>query len=396
MRRISASRIFTLSGPVIKDGIIEVDESGYITALRKTSGRVEIRGTDFFEGSLIPGFVNSHCHLELSHLKGIIGEKKGLGHFIGEINRLRPAEKEEIIRAAAQADRDMYDEGIVAAGDISNTSLTVGIKKNSLLEWFTFVETFGFHPSRAKRAIESALSVYQEFRSAGLNVSVVPHSPYSVSNELLSEIGSLEGSASTVLSIHNQESEGESRFFLNGDGPILDHITHNLGLDASHWRPSGRSSFQTILPKLSAKLPLLLVHNTCMTLSDIHFLKESRDLKNTWLVLCPLSNLYIEDRLPPVEFFRSENLQICIGTDSLASNHSLSILSEIKALHQHFPAIPPVELFTWASLNGARALGMDDRLGSLEVGKKPGILGISSPYPESFSLSPESEVHRLA
>lgn len=396
MVRISATRIITLSGPVLQNGIIELDNSGYITAVREAVSREETRGTDFFEGILTPGFVNTHCHLELSHLHGMIGEEKGLGHFIGEINRLRPSGTEEIIRAAGDADRLLLKEGIVAAGDIANTSLTVDIKKKSPVEWFTFVETFGFHPSRAGRAIDTALSVYHAFRSAGLNASVVPHSPYSVSKELFAAIRSLEGNASTILSMHNQESGGESRFFLTGDGPILDHISRNLGLDVSHWQPSGKSSLQTVLPELSPSLPLLLVHNTCMTAPDVHFLKISRDTGNTWLVLCPLSNLYIENRVPPVELFRSEGLQICIGTDSLASNHSLSVLSEIKTLQHHFPGIPTVELFTWACLNGACALGMKDRYGSLEVGKKPGILGITSPDPETLSLSLESEVHRLA
>jgi aminodeoxyfutalosine deaminase len=394
--RISANRIITLSGPVLQNGIIELDNSGYITAVREAVSREEIRSADFFEGMLTPGFVNTHCHLELSRLKGMIGEKKGLGHFIGEINHLRPSCTEEIIRAAGEADRILLKEGVVAAGDIANTSLTVDIKKKSPIEWFTFAETFGFHPSRAVRAIETALSVHHAFKAADLDASVVPHSPYSVSKELFAEIRALEGSASTILSMHNQESEEENLFFRTGEGPILDHISRNLGLDVSHWHPSGKSSLQTVLPELSPALPLLLVHNTCMTPPDAGFLKNSRNTGNTWLVLCPLANLYIEDRIPPVEMFRSEGLQICIGTDSLASNHSLSVLSEIKTLQHYFPAITAVELFTWACMNGACALGMQDRYGSLEVGKKPGILGITSPDPERMSLTQESEVHRLA
>jgi aminodeoxyfutalosine deaminase len=396
LARISATRIVTLSGPVIQNGIIELDNSGYITEVREAVSREEIMNADFFGGILTPGFINAHCHLELSHLEGMIGEKRGLGHFIGEVNRLRPSGSGEIARAAGEADRILLKEGIVAAGDIANTALTVDIKKKSAVEWFTFVETFGFNPSRATHAIETALSVYRAHIDAGLNASVVPHSPYSVSKELFAEIRALAGSASTILSMHNQESEGEDLFFRTGGGPILDHISRNLGLDVSHWHPSGKSSLQTVLPELSSSLPLLLVHNTCMTGTDIHFLKNSRDPENTWLVLCPRSNFFIEDRVPPVELFRKEGLQICIGTDSLASNHSLSVLSEIKMLHHHFPAVPTVELFTWACLNGARALGMEDRYGSLEVGKKPGILGITSPDPETLSVTHESEVHRLA
>jgi aminodeoxyfutalosine deaminase len=385
VRRISASWILTLSGPSLKNGLIEVDESGTITAVCESPALSDFRDSEYFEGIIIPGFVNAHCHLELSHLKDRIPVKQGIGRFIGEINKLRVAEEREIIQAASDADQEMFRQGIVAAGDISNTAQTIEVKKRSHLEWLTFVETFGFHPSRANQAIETALSIHAQFKAARLSVSVVPHSPYSVSNELFGKISGLEGKECNIISMHNQESMAENRFFLSGDGPLQEHITRNLGLDTSHWLPSGKSSLETVLPKLPATLPLLLVHNTFSTLADLRYIKKIRSSLPPWLVLCPNSNQFIENQLPPVQLFRTEKMQICLGTDSLASNSSLSVFSEIKTLHHHFPEIPLEELITWACLNGARALGLGDRYGSLEVGKKPGIL----------LITPKSEVRRL-
>jgi cytosine/adenosine deaminase-related metal-dependent hydrolase len=394
VRRISASWIITLSGPSLKNGIIEVDESGTITAVCETPASSYPGDTEYFEGIIIPGFVNAHCHLELSHLKDRIPVKQGIGRFIGEINKLRVAEEREILQAASDADKEMFLEGIVAAGDISNTAHSIDVKKRSSIEWLTFVETFGFHPSRANQAIETALSIHSQFKAASLSVSVVPHSPYSVSNELFGKISGLEGKECSILSMHNQESMAENRFFLSGDGPIQEHITRNLGLDTSHWRPSGKSSLETVLPKLPVTLPLLLIHNTFSTLQDLRFIKKLRGGHPTWLVLCPNSNLFIENQLPPVQLFRTEKMQICLGTDSLASNTGLSVFSEIKTLHHHFPDIPLEELFTWACLNGATALGLGDRYGSLEVGKKPGILLITEADLKN-GITPESEVTRL-
>jgi aminodeoxyfutalosine deaminase len=395
VRKFSASWIFTLSGSPLKNGIIEVDESGYITALYDSSSSSGSGNIDYFEGIIVPGFVNAHCHLELSHLKDRIPINQGIGKFIGEINKLRVVEKQEIIHAATDADTKMFRAGIVAAGDISNTAVTIDVKKRSQIEWLTFVETFGFHPSRANLSIETAISIHSQFEAANLPVSIVPHSPYSVSNELFMKIDELKGRECRIITIHNQESREENQFFLCGNGPILDHITRNLGLDASHWVPSGKSSLESVLPKLPNSLPLLLVHNTFSTLSDIRFLKEFRGNRPTWLVLCPNSNLFIENQLPPVQLFRSEKMQICLGTDSLASNTDLSVFSEIKTLHHHFPDIPMEEFFTWACLNGARALGMDNRYGSLEVGKKPGILLINQEDLKNGVFTPESEVRRL-
>jgi aminodeoxyfutalosine deaminase len=375
--------------------MIEVDESGYITAVYESSLLSGSGDTEHFNGIIVPGFVNAHCHLELSHLKNRIPENRGIGMFIGEINKLRAAERQEITEAATEADRRMLQAGIVAAGDISNTQVTIEVKKRSQIEWLTFVETFGFHPSRAQSAIENALSVYSQFEEANLHASVVPHSPYSVSHELFGKLADLKGQECRIISMHNQESRAENRFFRSGDGPILDHITRNLGLDASHWVPSGKSSLETILSQLPDSLPLLLVHNTFSTLVDIRFLKEFRSSMPAWLVLCPNSNLFIENELPPVQLFRSEKMKICLGTDSLASNTDLSVLAEIMTLHHSFHDIPLQELFTWACLNGAAALGMDDRFGSIEVGKRPGILLITPGDSGKEVLSSDSKIRRL-
>jgi len=403
VRKIGASLVFPLSGPVIRNGFLDVDERGFITSMGRLTGAGERKDIDFFEGMLVPGFVNVHGHLELSHLKGKVERGKGMGHFIGEINRLRAAGTEEIVRSAGEAEEEMLRQGIVAAGDIVNTSDTLALKKERRLEWVSFVEIFGFHPSRAGRAINEALRIRQLFQEAGLAASIVPHSPYSVSRELFSEIRKLNRGECGMISMHNQESNAENQLFDTGDGPIMDHITGNLGIDASHWSPSGKSSLETVLPLLPGGVPLLLVHNVYTTENDIRLLKlrllkqmASGDRnQQVWLVLCPNSNLWIGKSLPPVDLFRKEKMKLCIGTDSLASNDGLSVLSELKTILHHFPGIPAEELFTWASWEGASALGINHLYGSFDIGKKPGILLISPIDREKGQLLPESRVQRL-
>ena len=395
MRKIGASLIFPLSGPVLENGYLEVDDNGCIISCGLLSGKDSTQGIEFFDGMLVPGFVNAHVHLELSHLKGKIQPGKGMGYFIGEINRLRAAGADEIFRSAAAAEEEMLRLGIVAAGDIVNTRDTLALKKQRRLEWITFVETFGFHPSRAEKAITGAKQLWQLFQEAGLAASIVPHSPYSVSQELFRKIRELNRSACKIISMHNQESAAEIQLFRSGDGPLLEHITGNLGLDASHWTPSGLSPLATVLPLLPVETPLLLVHNTFTTEQDVHLLKQAEKHRKIWLVLCPNSNLYIEKTLPPVDLFRREGMNLCLGTDSLASNQELSIISELKTLQKHFPGIPVNELFSWASLNGAQALGAGDRYGSFDTGKKPGILLISPVDLKNGKFLPESRVQRL-
>ncbi len=396
MRKIAATYIFPINQPPVKNGILTCSDEGRIIEISGSHENfIEQSGLEFYSGILVPGFVNTHCHLELSKLKGKIEEKTGVGGFIGKINELRNQETENTEKAIQVADRRMWASGIVAVGDISNTTLSIDAKKNSKIYYHTFVESFGFHPTRAERAFDYAEFIQIQFNEAGLTSSIVPHSSYSVSKPLFEMIRSNAGFEKSILTIHNQESKSESEFFESGTGDIANHLQNNLGIDISHWKPTGNSSLISVLDYLPLENQLLLVHNTFTTKEDLVELKKKRSTKNTFLVLCPNSNLYIENLLPPVSQFREENLNICLGTDSLASNYELSVLAEMITLQLHFPEIKLEELFHWAILNGAKALQIDDKFGCFEVGKKPGVNLISGIDFKTMKLTEHSKVKRL-
>jgi cytosine/adenosine deaminase-related metal-dependent hydrolase len=374
VRKISATYIFPGKRPPLKNEILVCTDNGKIIELIDTGGELkEEAGLEQYSGILVPGFVNAHCHLELSHLKGKIPENNGMGGFLAAINRLRNIDLENTGAEAEKADRQLLVNGIVAVGDVSNSTLTLETKRNSKIFYHTFAEAFGFHPSRAERAFSMANFMKEMCNELGLSASVVPHSPYSVSAELFEKISVNAHAENSLLSIHNQESRAEEQFFRDGSGPIAGHLKDNLGIDISHWIPTGKSPLLTTLNYLPAQNPLLLVHNTCTEESDILELKQQRAAENTFFVLCPNSNLYIENALPPVPLFQQHGLNICMGTDSLASNQKLSILAEMITLQQHFPEITLEELVLWSTFNGAKALQVENRFGSFEPGKQPGV-----------------------
>jgi aminodeoxyfutalosine deaminase len=396
VRKIAATYIFPCNRPPIKNGIIICESDGTLIEIIDNKGELkEEAGLEFYSGILVPGFVNTHCHLELSHLKNKIEEKTGIGGFIGEINKLRNEEPGNIEKAIQIADRKMWAEGTAAVGDISNSAHTIKTKIKSKIFYHTFVESFGFHPSRAEKAFEYAQLISRNFCENNLVSSIVPHSPYSVSEPLFNKIKENAVSEKSILTIHNQESKGESQFYIDGTGPIANHLQNNLGIDISHWQPTGKSSLSSILNYLPTENQLVLVHNTFTDKEDLDELKKIRSLENTFFALCPNSNLYIENQLPPVSLFHNENLNICLGTDSLASNHNLSILSEMLTLQNHFPTINLEELIIWATLNGAKALGVEHSFGSFEVNKKPGINLISGIDFKNMKLTEQSKVKRL-
>ncbi|MBN2758462.1 MAG: amidohydrolase family protein, partial [Bacteroidales bacterium] len=134
----------------------------------------------------------------------------------------------------------------------------------------------------------------------------------------------------------------------------------------------------------------LLVHNTFSTENDIE--KANAYFENLFFALCPNANLYIEDKLPDISMLCKEKQSLTIGTDSLASNHKLSVLDEMKTISQNFPEINFSEILKWATLNGAKALGFDNEIGSLEIGKSPGINLISNFDYKNLKLLKESKI----
>ena len=395
MRKIAATYIFPVNQPPIKNGILTCSEDGTIIDITVSENLSEQSGLEYYSGILVPGFVNTHCHLELSNLKGKIEEKTGIGCFIGKINELRNQETVNPEKAIQIADRKMWASGTAAVGDISNSNLSIDTKKSSKIFYHTFIESFGFHPSRAERAFDYAQFVQFQFKAAGLANSIVPHSPYSVSKPLFQKIKENALIENSILTIHNQESESEQQFFADGTGAITNHLKNNLGLDISHWEPTGKSSLISVLEYLPAENRLLLVHNTLTKKDDLEELKRMRSLENTFFVLCPNSNLYIENKLPPISLFCEVNLNICLGTDSLASNHELSVLAEMITLQLNFPGLKLDDLFRWACLNGAKALQIDDKFGSFETGKKPGVNLISGIDFKTMKFTKNSKVKRL-
>ena len=374
MRRVSANYIYPVSGPPLKNGIVEFDTTGKILNLIDTKGNLrETSGLEFYNGIIIPGFVNAHCHLELSYMKNLIPEKCGLDQFVSHLTEIRTKSSHIISESIKNAHNEMIRNGIVAVGDISNTSNSFEFKSGSKIKYHTFLEIFGRKPKNAAEIIQQAFDlsklILEKFPHQH---SIVPHSPYSVSAELLDKINSL--SDNNPVTIHNQESMGEILLFKEKKGPLYEMLNRMVP-ELKNWAPEKDNSLDFILANLNKSEKLLLVHNTYTIDKDIVSTKSNS--REIYWILCPNANLYIEDKLPDIPMFLDENENIALGTDSLASNHHLSILAEMKTISDYFPQVSLNELLKWATLNGARALNMDSELGSIEKNKNPGLNLIS-------------------
>jgi cytosine/adenosine deaminase-related metal-dependent hydrolase len=390
---LSASTIYPVSSAPLKNGVIAMESNGTIHALMtaEEAKDLDFSKVKYYEGCLIPGLINTHCHLELSHLFERIPEHTGLQAFVQQVMKFRATPDEEVLEAMKLADKQMYENGIVAVGDISNVLISKSVKAETEVLYHTFVEVLGFNPAQASQVMKSAIQLKEAF--APLKASVVPHAPYSVSPALFEEIKNYSERTENLISMHNQETTDENLFFEQKQGSFL-KLYEFLGLDISFFRASGKTSLQTVLPQLPAG-KALLVHNTLTNESDIAFAKANHD--NLFWCLCANANLYIENRLPDVNLLKEAGLKITLGTDSLASNHQLSILAEMKTLQDSQQgtegALSFEELLRWGTLNGAEFLGIEENFGSLEPGKNPGINLVQ--HMEGGQLTSATTIKRL-
>lgn len=360
-KKFSSQRVFNGTSLLTGGNTVIVADSGMVVDV--VAGVAE--DAVWCEGILSPGFVNAHCHLELSHLKGKVAEGTGLVQFVQEIMKNKGGEPEVVRKAIINACEEMYQSGINGVGDICNTADTAFIKNEPGITWRNFIEISGFVSATAVQRMQQAEAVLRELP----NGIITPHAPYSVSGRLFSLISHRQP---RVISVHNQETKEEDKFFKNKTGEFLS-LYSNIGVRIDEFIPPGKSSFQTWLPYFANTPEVISVHNTFTEEADILFSTSQRG--NIWFCLCPGANQYIERSLPPVELFLQHSCKMVVGTDSLASNHQLSIAAELKMLQQSFPIISLQMLLQWATANGADALGFD-HLGYLGKGRRPGLIEV--------------------
>ncbi|TXF85457.1 amidohydrolase family protein [Neolewinella aurantiaca] len=385
----------------MKNGIIAMDDDGRITeVLAPASPTFTAPAAEpvKHEGILIPGFINTHCHLELSHLVGKSQTGKTLLPFIVDVVTLREMEQDVIDAAIEKWDQYMWDNGIQAVGDISNKLDTAPVKCKSPIRYYSFVEMFDFlQPERAQASFDGYKAVYDgQADNDGNAKSAVPHAPYTVSDPLYDLINDLNDGTETI-SIHSEETPAEMELFLTGEGPFQDFFK-GFGANIDDFQATGKSSIHHAISRMNPANRTLFVHNTLTDAEGIRAATEWAQ-NGVYFATCPNANLYIENRLPRYDVFIDAGAKVTVGTDSLTSNWQLSILEELRTISKYQSYVPFTTMLTWATINGAEALQFDDELGSLETGKRPGLLvlsGLEGDSPEAFHIGTQTAVRRIA
>lgn len=389
-KRVTAEFVYTLESPQpIRNGYVEYDETdGTIISVGSCA-----EGETVEPGALVPGFVNAHCHVELSHLHKKFRKGTGMAGFIDQINELRDWAGLEAKAQLVQEWMDkMWADGVSAMADISNDDSSFDVKGSHKMYTRTFLEVFGSEPHMCEGVMAEVTELGRVADKAGIDAAPTPHSCYTMSPQLLSA-SAAAGLAKGYLSYHSQESQEEEDLLRSGSGAMYENRRRS-GMSTPP--VTGESSLKYFLDRLAdAKLApydehILLVHNVCLAQDDIDAAKKV--MNNVYWAVCPLSNIFIHNALPPIPLMRRNGLAITLGTDSLSSNDDLDMVKEMYCLHANFPEVPMSEILTWASMNGAAFLSKEDTLGSLSAGKKPGVVRISEIDGEGFVTSASKSV----
>ena len=377
MKRIAAKYLYPLvSAEPVLNGFVEMEDDG--TVVRTGVCADPAAEPVFYDGALAPGFVNAHCHVELSYLKGQFRKGTGMAGFIDQINEMRDNKSmEEKVQDLTAAMDSLWEQGVVAMADISNCADSFAVKARHPMYTRTFLEVFGTEPEDCDAVMDGVRKLKEVADGYGIDAAPTPHACYTMSPELVTAV-SVEGLKSGFLSFHSEETEEEEEMLKYGSGKMWENRV-KAGMSVPP--VTGKSSLLYFIDRLLAGRPapfdehILLVHECCLDQEGIDAAKAV--MNHPFVAVCPLSNLFIHNALPPIGLMRRNGLKVCVGTDSLSSNDDLNILDELFCLQRNFPEVPFGELLTWASRNGAEFLAKPE-FGTLEPGKRPGLVFIDN------------------
>jgi cytosine/adenosine deaminase-related metal-dependent hydrolase len=360
--------------------VVTLSDEGRVVDISSPEHLDRQAGVEFFPGILVPGFLNAHCHLELSHLRGAIAPGGGFAGFARGMREARVGfSDEQRFAAAGFWDARMWSEGVAAVNDVCNGPSTFEMKTRSRIGYRNFCELFGLDGDPAH-----VFALRDRARELGLWAGVTPHSLYSLNRAAFDaaiDNDNDNGDRDRPLSLHFMESEDEIDLF------------KKRGLMWEWYREQGvvpdfldfEGPAERLVARVAPDRAVMLVHNTCVTQREIDMVMGHFTAPVTW-VLCPGSNSYISGLEPPVDLLRRNGVRIAIGTDSLASNHTLSMVREMWLLDRaarRSGGVPLAELLSWAAAD------------TIEVGHTPGLILLSGVEMKTLSLTENSRAERI-
>jgi len=372
---------------------------------------------DLGDAILLPGFINCHTHLELTDLEGKIPPQRSFGRWLNQlVVRTLRWSKNKFTRSAARGIKLSLASGTTLVGDISYVGYDYDVLKNSQLRKILFLEAMDFNPATAASTAAKLEKRLLEIKTADgrretpdFYLGIAPHSPYTASGALYQECLRMAERLELPISTHLAETEEEREFLMKGTGDFARRLssirTIRMGREAkvfSTWQPPSTSPVKYMYSLGLLNCPLVIAHGNFLDEEDMRLLEPSsaptgRSYGRASVIYCPSSHKYFGHPPHPFQRLLARGVNVALGTDSLASGRSLSMLEEMKIVARDYKDVSPESILKMATIRGARALGLADKVGSLEVGKEADCIAFALPArPHPYGPGPgEKTSHPL-
>lgn len=402
MKLLHADHVILGDAAPLADGAVVIDAGGAVLDVGKASDLLASHAGAPIErvrGVVFPGLVNAHTHLELSAMRGKVPGGRGFVPWVeGLITQRSEVAPEDDAEAIDLAVEELVKTATVAVGEITNSLAAVRPLVRRGIGGCIFHEVFGVERTSVLKRVEGLRAELEERIGAwsfgDLTYAPAPHTLYTTHADAVTALIAGAAKYEARTSLHLAEHAGERRAIEHGDGPVPEWLLARLR-QAPEWAKLPLLDYAERLGALSPNV--LLVHLTEARADELARVAKA----SAPVVLCPRSNLFIGAKLPPLLAVLEAGIEPALGTDSLASNTSLDVLAEAKALRDRFPSVAPWKLVAMATWNGARALDRTD-LGRIAKGARPGIFAVdgdvassATPDPALFLLSNSKAPRRM-
>jgi cytosine/adenosine deaminase-related metal-dependent hydrolase len=351
---------------VIENGAVLIDDGKikFAGCANDISNHESCQIIDLGNSAIVPGFVNTHTHLDLTHLHNFI---KYNGDFTDWIRQLVNAKKEwtesEYLSSIRSGIKNSLESGTTTVADITRNGLALEELQKSKIRKTLFYELIDFKPDSAKSTIDNFKDIIGDVKHNDLlSIGIFPHAPYTVSEELYRECKRVSKEMDISIASHISETIDEAEFLTRGTGNFISLLNDFDML--SNWKPPGLSSVNYMKNIGFLENGCILVHCNYLTGEEVDQIEES----NSTIVFCPRSHKYFRHKDHPFYKLGNRDINIALGTDSLASNDSLSILDEMKYIYTQHKTSKPQDILYMGTIAGATALSLNNKIGKLEAG----------------------------
>ena len=382
MRILTARWVLPVARPPIRDGAVGIQAGRIVAVGRRADVIAACAGGerwDLGEAALLPGLVNSHTHLEIGANPSGDPAQSFVPWVQRVIERRKGVALEEQARTAEAGAWVLLRSGTTSVGEVSTTGQSLAPLLHVGLRGVVYREILGLDPAEAADRLAAAAAGLRAMGAAArggrLAIGLSPHSAYAMSEELLSACGRLARETGVPPAIHAAESLAETEFLATGEGPIARSLYPAVGCAAPPARRRARSPIAYLAATGALLERPVLIHAVHVDEADCRLMAGH----GVRVAHCPRSNRRLSEGTAPVPLMRAHGIPVALGTDSLASAPDLDLWGEMRAAWAAQAAgLEAAAVLEMATLGGARALGMADRVGSLEIGKQADVIAVAA------------------